>query len=87
MKHIADYRGIDLKNMVKYQIYDLQKDFKESKDLYKNRGPFHFRSIKFQIDYILEKLEKSAFRREGELDYNKLDPKIIEELKALGYIK
>lgn len=87
MKHIADYRGVDLKNMVRYQVYDLQKDFKESADLHKNRGLFHFKSIKFQIDYVLEKLEKSAFRREGEIDYNKLDPKIIEELKALGYIK
>jgi arylsulfatase A-like enzyme len=86
-KYIARYKGKEFKDMVRYEVYNLRRDFGESDNLFRSRSQFHFQSMKFQIDYLLELIGRSAFRKEKEVDYKKLDPKILEELRGLGYIK
>jgi arylsulfatase A-like enzyme len=86
-KHIVNYRGLGYTEFDSYEVYDIASDFAERDNLFDSRDLFTRRSIKFQSDIVLSQMESTAFKKEKPVDYDKLDAKTIEILKALGYIK
>jgi arylsulfatase A-like enzyme len=87
IKHVVSYKGADYTDFGRYEIYDMKNDFSEKNNLFDSKDLFLHRSIKFQSDLILTQMEAKAFKKEKAVDYDKLNPKTIEILKALGYIK
>jgi arylsulfatase A-like enzyme len=86
-KHIIRYQFPDFDEILGYEQFDLQNDFQEKNSLYTNESPFSLFSIKFQADYLLNLINKTSMAMEEEVDLETLDPKTIEALKALGYLK
>jgi hypothetical protein len=86
-KQIATFKDKTYTHILKNESYNLGNDFQESSDLYVAEHPFHLNSIKFKINSLLERMERSALGDEEKVNYDDLDRDFVERLKALGYIK
>gem|GEM_PF-1534189 len=85
-KHIITYKDESFTRALDFECYNLKKDFYEIHDIFEKENIFQLKFIKFLADYFLQKMEVSAFKKEKKLDYKKLDPEKINQLKALGYL-
>jgi arylsulfatase A-like enzyme len=85
-KHIITYKDESFILALNVELYNLVEDFDETDDIFEKANIFQIKSIKFFADYFLQRMEASAFKKEKKLDYKKLDPEKINQLKALGYL-
>ncbi|MFC2168636.1 sulfatase [Acidobacteriota bacterium] len=87
MKYIAECKENYLSKVISYETYDLEKDFFENNNLLLDSTPFQITTIKFRVDFLFQQAGESIFKKESNVDVEKLNPTIIEALKALGYLK
>ena len=85
-KHIITYKDESFTRALDFELYSLVKDFDETGDIFEKENIFQIKSIKFLADYFLQKMEAAAFKKEKKMDYKKLDPEKINQLKSLGYL-
>lgn len=86
-KHIISYEDQYFIHASDIEQYNLQEDFFERINLFRQATIFQFNSAKFVADYFLKQMETHRFTEEKKLDLKKLDSKKLEQLKTLGYIK
>ena len=87
MKYIAECKDNYLSKVISYETYDLEKDFFENNNLLLDSTPFQITTIKFRVDFLFQQTGESIFKKESDVNVEKLNPTIIEALKALGYLK
>ncbi|MCP5045559.1 MAG: sulfatase [bacterium] len=85
-KHIITYKDKTFIDASDFELYDLGRDFAERDDMLDERDIFRVGFVKFFADYFLTKAGASRFKEEKKLDYKKIDPEKIKQLKALGYL-
>ncbi|MFC2170113.1 sulfatase-like hydrolase/transferase, partial [Acidobacteriota bacterium] len=85
-KQIIQYKDRSYSDVLNSEFFDLEKDFYERDNLFKEKTLFFDKSIKFRVDSLLEDMRRFSFEKKENVDYEKLNPETIRALKALGYI-
>jgi arylsulfatase A-like enzyme len=86
-KNIFTYQDGLFDKPVKYETFNLLTDFHETDNLFEKMGLFRAKSIEFLADYFSIEMNAAAYRKEAEVDIDKLAPDVLKQLKALGYLE